>query len=220
MFLFVSRWVYGSSVDPDILVTAIATLVGALGTVWLTQRHMGLEAHQTRVEARRDAQRRVISELIIAGRAKVDKYEFLLPVLHKLDSKDLLELANSDTSADVGRVNNELNRALIQAGLLVGDSDLHRAIRKVRLLNMEFSDKALGPVYEKKKQQGIDGVLEGISYVYKLKHSIGDLEVEAIQRLRAPIDVPDPAWQRGWRLIRTKVWWRRPDASSGTAGTG
>lgn len=196
-------------VNSDVLVTAVATIVAALGAVWLTQRHAGREAHQARVEARRDAQRRVISELVIAGREKAGRFQILLPAFHKFSEKDHLEFIDTDSGRELRHVNSEVSRTLVQASLLVGDSQLLEAILKVRSLDMRFADEASGPALDKEK--GFDGLLEGLRYVSQYSAAVSDLELTAAEVLRAPLVVPDPWSVRAARRVKARLE-RKPKA--------
>lgn len=120
------------------IVTGIFTLIAGLGGVWLTQRHVAREAHRGRVEARRDEQRQVVSELLIAGRDKVGRYEVLLPAFSKFSTADMNEYIETDTGRELRQINTEMNRALVQASLLVGDSAIAVAIADVRVLDLQF----------------------------------------------------------------------------------
>ena len=183
----------------DVVVTGAFTLVAALGGVWLTQRHTGREAHQMRVETRRDSQRRIISDLLIAGRAKVAFYELLLPVFGRMDAEDRLEFVDTDTGRDIRRVNEEMSRALVQASLLVGDESILREILQVRTLDLQFSEKALGPAVS--KDSGFDGVLKGLSHNSDLARALQRLEIAAGPWLRAPLMLPESTGRRMGRWI-------------------
>lgn len=184
--------------DLDVVVTGVFTLLAALGGVWLTQRHAGRQAYEMRAEARRDSQRRVISDLLIAGRAKVGFYELLLPVFGRMCDKDRLEFVDTDTGRDLRRANDEMSRALVQASLLIGDEAILREILHVRTLDLQFSEKALEPAVS--KNSGFDGVLQGLSHNYDLAGALQKLEITAGSWLRAPIALPE---RMGRRI---KVW--------------
>jgi hypothetical protein len=193
----------------DVIVTGAFTLAAALGGVALAQRHAAREAHLARAEARRGEQRRVLSELLVAGRDKVSRYQLMIPALHKFTDRDATEWVNTDSAKELGRVNAEMSRAIVQASLLVGDSAILRAILQIRQLDIEFSDKAVGPAWD--KDLGLEGVLQGLRHVSALSRALTDLELAAGPLLRTPLTLPEP-WPvrvRRWISLRAKRLLRR-----------
>lgn len=182
----------------DVIVTGAFTLVAALGGVALTQRHATREAHRARAEVRRGEQRRVLSELVIAGRQKVSIYQVILPAFHKFGDKDHTEFVETDTGKELSRVNAEMARTLVQASLLVGDSPVLQAIGNIRMLDLQFPDKAVGPSMDKKL--GFEGVIQGLRHVTALSGALTELELAAGPLLRIPLVLPEAwpiqVWQR------------------------
>lgn len=196
--------------NADVIVTGAFTLIAALGGVWLTQRHVGREAERARAEVRRGELRKVVSELLLAGRAKVSTFQLLIPGFSKFSQADYAEFADTDSGKELKRVNGELTRTLAQASLLVGDPPLLVAIREVRRLDLEFASKAMSPVLDKSK--GFDGVLEGLEYVASLGAALTSLELAAAPLLQAPVKPPEPLSRRTLRTLRALPgrlyhWW-------------
>lgn len=200
-------------VDASALLTGAFTLVGTLGGVWLTQRNVGREAHQGRVEARRDAQRRVISELLIAGYDYVEKYDLVLPIMHKHYNEGKFgDFFDSDLARETGDLRRDFSRALVEASILLGDGPVVAALMRVREMVRAFPDRAVGPAIDRDK--GFDGLLEGMRYQAGLRRALMVLESECSPFLRAPLALDGrrrwirETWVRVRRVILAPYrWW-------------
>ncbi|CRK59185.1 hypothetical protein [Alloactinosynnema sp. L-07] len=196
--------------NADVIVTGAFTLVAALGGVWLTQRHVAREAERARAEVRRGELRKVVSELLLAGRSKVSTFQVLIPGFTKFSLADYAEFVETDSGKELKRVNGELTRTLAQASLLVGDPPILAAIRDVHRLDLGFASKAMGPIWDKSKD--FDGVLEGLEYVASLGAALHSLELAAAPLLRAPVTPPEQLTRRTLRTLRALPrrlyrWW-------------
>lgn len=169
-------------------------LSGALGAIaailggWLAQRYAAREAHQARVETRRGEQRRVLSELLIAGRAKVDMYQLLIPVMGRMSDRDLEEFTATDTGQKMGRVNDEVQRAIVQARLLIGDHVLAETLATIRRLNDSFSEEVMGAVLKRRAPGGTDEDLRpAFRHLGKMEDALNTIETQAMDLLQITV---------------------------------
>lgn len=73
--------------DVSPLLVGVESAAAALAGVAINQRGVAREARAARAESRRDGQRRIIADLLIAGLEKVSRYELLLPLFGKWDAR-------------------------------------------------------------------------------------------------------------------------------------
>jgi hypothetical protein len=202
--------VYLAPVLSEVIVTGAFTLGAALTGVALTQRHAMREAHRARAESRRGEQRRALSELLLAGRRKVENSSTLLLALHVANGHELRQVGESASAEEARRTNYDLSRALVEASLLVGDRQILVAIVAIRQLNLDFPDKAFAPVIN--KALGYEGFEQAMRHVTAMSAALNDLEDAAGLLLRTPLAPPDPWPRRAWRWLSgqaQQMRWRR-----------
>lgn len=183
------------------LISVFFALTGALGGVFISQRYTAREARRTRTDAWRTAQRQVFTDLLVAGRNKVRLYEFLVFAVHKMTgkSKDLAEFADTDSGKELGRINADFERALMQASLLAGDRPSTSA--------RGTSVPGAVPVDER----GVVGPPHGLP---------GGVAGQTQQRARGALHLPrDVVWQ-AHRAVQRQVGGQPADAAQQVTGGG
>lgn len=109
------------------IISGASALIGALSVVLITQRYTVALERERRSEARRDEYRRIISELLAAGFAKVELYRPHIPIFAEYrgasreEWRALLELEADERFV---RTNIDFQRAAAQAAMLAGDQEM------------------------------------------------------------------------------------------------
>lgn len=174
------------------IISGLFALVGALGGVWLSQAYTVRLARERISEARRDAHRRVISELLAAGWAKVELCQPILPSFSTFTQwSDVAEFMETDTGRELSRNDTELQRTLVQAALFSADPQLLAAIAKVRAREHEFSNDVVGPAL----RNDLPRARRNLS---RFGDALMEVEVAAVELLRVSTAASRPMWRLPW----------------------
>jgi hypothetical protein len=199
----------GPAEQRDVLGEIVAAIIGAVvafAGVWLSQHHTERMTPQSLVERNRADQLPLITDLLIAGRQKLDLYELLLPVLARFDDKDDIQFTETETGRRMGVVNAEMSRSLAKATLFVGDPQLLEGVDDLRRLEFDFAENVVGRMLETRRNPADrEPLLEGMRQIYVERHTLDRLEEVTVGLLRPRTVVAEsPGWRSTWSAR-----WRR-----------
>ncbi|MEY9775585.1 hypothetical protein [Arthrobacter sp. MW3 TE3886] len=146
------------------LIASTLSAAAALSGVALTNRH-AMHRHQAEQQEKlRGQQREIIAEIVLAGREWANRQEVWVPAVSKMNSKDLMEFAQTDSSKAMGEVLQRLNVALVKADLFIPNGSLKDEINWLAEFVQTFPDKVIGPVME--NREDFDHVILGLRAVH------------------------------------------------------
>lgn len=122
------------------IITGVFTLAGALGGVWLAHTYAARLAREKRAEEGRNAQRRLVVDIIASAREK----DRLLDSAMVADRGNWSEEARAQVWRSYGAATARLEPLLVEALLSIGDTRLAEAIGRVQRSSPLFdADRAL-----------------------------------------------------------------------------
>lgn len=189
--------------DLTTLILGLAAPFSALAGVWMTQKHVTRENREERVERRRDAQRRILVELMDAGRTWISQAEIMVIFYTKFNEQHFLDFVDSDTAKAHGEVMSRMHLALAEARLAIADDPLGRHISMLSVLIDQIPDKAYKPsLTASKLPESMHGpaAKEGLKHVYRIQRKLDEIERSAAPVLQAAI-VPTVQRASQWRAM-------------------
>lgn len=188
---------------------AIAVGLIGLGGVVLGQHMSRSVAQSTQFlqleEQRRLEVRRLLVQLIIDARAKIDEAWLLLPMMQKFESKDWHEWITTDTGRDGAERNKRMQATIVTLGLSVPDGDLREALRGLEVEAIrDWPEKAVGPVTDRKPPaDGRDRLEVAYGHVRVCQKVLTEVQCEAGLCLAVPPEMPPTMLER-WKARRKK----------------
>lgn len=173
------------------LAASIVSACAALAGVAISNRHNLSQHREILREEALTAQRNLVAETLVAGRRWADLQLVMVPMMSKFSHEDLMEFADSATSAQLGELRRELEVALTRANLFLADLDLRRASAVLAAFVETFAEAINAPIL--KNPGHLEEVLSGIQEVFRFRSSLTEFQHLAVERL------PSPAWHRSDR---------------------
>jgi hypothetical protein len=197
------------------IVTGTATLIGALGGVWLTQRHAARIAQAAQAESRRSLVRAELGTLLAEVRGLIDQAWVLIPAMSKMRMQEYDEFVNTDTGREMGRRRAAVNAGLINLSLMIKDVPVLKALAELQKCVEEWAEKATGPAFNAGTTGGdaVAAVESGFQHVERTRSALNALVVAAAPFVQ--ISISDVQQRRSWP--RPRMPWRARAAAGGGA---
>lgn len=168
------------------LLTGGFTLAAALSTTIVSQRNAVRLAREAREEARRDSNRQVITELLLAGRDWIALLEVLVPGYAKFESSDLIEFVKSDSATTHGENSRRFDRTLIDARLRIGHEGMGQLLSELAARKHNAPQEIVGPLMPSSPDRGMEVIGESLKKVWAISALLDDVEGLAAPLLKQP----------------------------------
>lgn len=186
---------YGSTMFWTTLLTGGFTLAGALGGVYLTQRHARETAREARAAARKDELRRDIAELRPAAAALISTYEVVPLFMARAESSDINEWAHSETVARLNELFGQVRRHITRVAVTPTSPELTDAVTKLRDALDQLGEVCSQRVRDAKDagEDTIPIVGRALAYLRHVAALNAAVETAAAAEF-AVLDAPPPSW--------------------------
>lgn len=164
------------------------TLAGVALGEWMSR-----SANRESAERQLNEQRRIelhgdLAELVTDARAKIDAAWFLIPAYWKMSTEDMMDFVNTDTGRLEGERHVRISGNLVRLGLSLADGPLRSALADFEQCMIDWPDKAMGPVTDRKRKNDFEAVMEGLAHARASREALNAVQREAALALAVPVN--------------------------------
>jgi hypothetical protein len=165
----------------EFLAVSLSSGALALCGVVVTNRHNERLQRETLRERAVEAQRVLVTDVLLAGREWADIQQVVVPIMSKASTEDLFEFADTDPGVRSRELRRRLDESLTRASMTLVDRELREQAAAVGELLAAWADVVNGPILN--DQENFDHVLAGFTAIGSFQRALTGLQELAAARL-------------------------------------